>query len=882
VSVDREDRLDGAIVALLEAEDAGRPVDRAAWVATHPDLRDDLTRFLADRDTFDVGVAPLRAAATLSGWAVPPDPGLAPGRAVGDFELLEEVGRGGMGVVFRARDAVLGRVVALKMVRAGALATPDDLRRFQREARLVAGLDHPNIVPVYQTGTADGLGFIALRLVDGGSLAARRDEFRAPRRAAGLVATVARAVDYAHRHGVLHRDVKPGNILLDTGGVPYVTDFGLARPAGSADTTSPGAGTPAYMAPEQVIGDVTTAADTYALGAVLYDLLTGRPPFHGATPFGTVLDVLGREPVRPRRLAPGLPRDLEAVCLKCLEKEPARRYPSAAELADDLDRWLRGEPVRARPVSAVARLRRWARRHPLPAALAGALVVSILVGVGLVYREWSRAERHLAEARRQQQLAEEGHQDARQVLDEFCNRLIDGRLSRLPGTGPVRRDLLQAGLRYYEQFLRQREDDPEARRDVADAHFRLGALHAAIGEKPVARAEYRAALEMYAALEQSDPVRRMTAKAQTNLGNLLWDVGDVGGARANYRAAEVAWAAVLAEYPDSAEALGGRAKALNNLGQLLAQAGEFDAGGRAIAEGQALDRQRLDAGADDAESHSDLAAGLHAQANLLAGAGKHAEALEQLRQAADHLEAAGRVTPWDGGVKLDRAAVRRARAGSLWALGRKDEAEAEYKVCRSDLETLIAVNPEVGRYRAALADTLTNIGAVHAARKQGADARAAYQRAIELQDRLLIDDPDSLHLLQAQGVAAHNLGNLLRGEQRFAEAEARYRAAAEFFRRSLTLAPADPGTRYFRGGSLNNLADVQQKLGKPDEAIAAFTGAVTEFRTAHEAAPTRATYRDQLAATLGNLARALRKAGRTDAADAASRERDQLKAGPPR
>jgi WD40 repeat protein len=293
-----------------------------------------------------------------------------PPRRFGDYEILQVIAHAGMGIVYRARQVSLDRVVALKMVQPGG-REPEDLERFlHTEARAVAGLDHPHIVPVYDFGTCEGRPFFSMKLIEGGSLDRQLARFAGdPRAVARLVATAARAVHHAHQRGLLHRDLKPANILLDAEGRPLVTDFGLARRVeGSSGQTQAGAivGTPAYMAPEQAAAApvLTTAADVYGLGAVLYELLTGRPPFRGATVLDTLLAVRTQEPPRPRALNPKADRDLETICLKCLEKDPARRYGSAEALAEDLERWLHGEPVRARRAPVARRVWKWCRRNP--------------------------------------------------------------------------------------------------------------------------------------------------------------------------------------------------------------------------------------------------------------------------------------------------------------------------------------------------------------------------------------------------------------------------------------------------------------------------------------------------------------------------------------
>ena len=306
------------------------------------------------------------------------------------YEVEAVLGRGGMGVVYRAWHLRLNRPVALKMLLAGPYARPEELERFLREAEAVAGLRHPNIVQVYDVGDVDGRPYFTMEFVEGGNLA---DQIRGvpqpARQAAARVATLAEAIHAAHQSGIVHRDLKPANILLTGDGTPKVTDFGLARRLeGDGGLTLSGVpvGTPSYMAPEQARGKkqaIGPATDVYALGAILYELLTGRPPFRAESATATLQQVLTDEPVPPARLNPQVPRDLKTICLKCLHKEPHRRYASAAALAEDLRRFLRGEPIAARRAGRLERLARWARRSPAAAAL---LAVTLLVATTAAWR----------------------------------------------------------------------------------------------------------------------------------------------------------------------------------------------------------------------------------------------------------------------------------------------------------------------------------------------------------------------------------------------------------------------------------------------------------------------------------------------------------------
>jgi hypothetical protein len=431
-------------------------------------------------------------------------PELAAGVAVprvGRFVLSGEIGAGAFGRVFRAFDPALGRVVAVKVPHPGRFG-PDDGDRLAREAASAARLRHPGIATLFELVEDDGRPALVSEYVDGVPLSRWAGGRPVPPRAAAeLAAAVADALDHAHANGVVHRDVKPSNILIDAGGRPRLLDFGLAKLDAAATLTGVGdvLGTPAYMAPEQAAGRGHAAdarTDVYGLGAVLYELLTGERAFRGDAR-AVVAQVLADDPASPRRLNPDVPRDLETVCLKALAKRPADRYPTAAALADDLRRWLAGRPVAARPVGPAGRAVRWARRHPLPAGLAAALVLALaggLFGVGLM---WQRAERRRAEA-------EDHFRVARDAMAELTGRL-EPRFDGAGGPDPVRDANARAAANHYRALIERRPDDPRLWFSAAQVFHANGQYARREGDPARSLEWFRLAIDCLSRLRRTDP-----------------------------------------------------------------------------------------------------------------------------------------------------------------------------------------------------------------------------------------------------------------------------------------------------------------------------------------------------------------------------------------
>jgi eukaryotic-like serine/threonine-protein kinase len=476
---------------------------------------------------------------------------------VDGYEILGELGRGGMGVVYRAREILLNRPCVLKMILAGAHADAESIVRFLAEAESVARLQHPNVVQIHRIGEADGLPFFELEYVDGGSLDQRLDgtPWKA-RAAAELAEAVSRAISEAHRLGIVHRDLKPANILMTAHGVPKVADFGLAksltRDSGLTRSNSI-MGSPGYMSPEQAEGrtkQVGPLADVYALGAILYELVTGRPPFVGASVLETLEQVRSSEPLPPCRLVPPLPRDVETIVLKCLQKEPGKRYDSASALADDLRRFLSGESILARPVSPIERSWRWCRRNPVVASLAAALTAILVLATAaslVAYERMSRLARGEHEARltavremkateearvqeaAQRQRAQANFHRARAAVDGYLTAVSESQLLKISGLQPLRGQLLESALRFYQDFLKERGDDPELRAELAATQARIGRIQEELGAADEARRALKAAIAAYQQeISQSPrdvPLRTALSDTWLALGDLTYNFG---------------------------------------------------------------------------------------------------------------------------------------------------------------------------------------------------------------------------------------------------------------------------------------------------------------------------------------------------------------------
>jgi serine/threonine-protein kinase len=703
----------------------------------------------------------------------------AAGPIIPGYEILGVLGQGGMGLVFQAEDLSLKRRVALKVMRPETGEKVGARERFLREARAAAAVRHEHVVTIHHVGETDGVPFLVMEYVPGPTLAAllEQDQRLEPRRAAELVEQVADGLAAAHAAGLVHRDVKPSNILLDpVTGRAKLTDFGLARGgAAAAGLTQEGvlAGTPAYMSPEQARGQagLDGRTDLYSLGATLYEALTGELPFRG-TPAMLLQQIVQEEPRPPRRLNDAIPRDLETVCLKAMAKEPGRRYATAAELADDLRRFLASEPVRARPAGLVERGWRWCRRNPRLAFLSAALAVVFLAGVSGIVWQWRRAEASAAQARTVAETAERNLREALDVVDRYLVRVSEHRLLNESGMQPLRRELLETASGFLRRFVASHRDNHELRGEWARCVFRLaGVTLLTEGPRP-AIALYQQVLPAQQELlaEAPDDVGRRIALAMTwcNLGIACERDGQADKA-------EEAYGQVLRLAEGGHDEPGcqmAMARAHINRGKLLGVKRQPDRQVEEYQRAQAICARLVERGQELPDSRRGLAITYNNLGDLLGSQGRWQEAEASLNQACE-----------------------------LWERMGQDDAR--------DLGTRV----EHGR-------TLMNLAVLHLRGRRWRDAEAATARALPVVTRLARENPS---LLEAQIILANThwaagVGYHLTDQPGKAlPAYQELLAAAERVTRA---SPREPGLPLTVVGCRLSIANLLFEMGREQEALA--------------------------------------------------------------
>jgi tetratricopeptide (TPR) repeat protein len=678
-------------------------------------------------------------------------------------------------------------------------------------------------------------------------------------------------------------------------GVPKITDFGLAkRLEGGEGQTRTGAivGTPAYLAPEQARGnkDVGPAADVYALGAILYELLTGRPPFRGETPLATILRVTGEEVVPPGRLCARVPRDLETICLKCLEKDSRRRYAPAAELARDLGRFLRGEAVAARPIGGLERARRWCRRRPLVAGLLAAVAVLALAGVGGVTYQWRRAEAHLVEAERQRARAEANVRETRKVVNEFFTQVSDSTLLNVPGMQPLRKDLLERARRYYQDLLARHGDDPALRHDLAEAQYRLGRITSLLDSKEAGLRQLETARAMCAELLRRQPdsalFRQNLATCHLAIGRLQGEVGRTADALRSVKAARAVLEKLYRADPRAPERASTLRFAWEELGRLHRDLGQLDRAAASYRRALALAEdevrvRRTASGRREVVRYRQSLALLHLARGRLGPARVfYAQALqgaEQLmREDRANLENRRLLASlYSNGAPF---ATSRGLADPLTEADFEKMGATAEKACAL-LTGLAAENPAVIEYRVDLAIALHNRGRSQQLLHRYPQAIRAYTEAADHLARVLREDRTLFkgHLTLAD--VRDHLGECQLQAGRPADAEqtlAQARAALEDLRRQY---PGSLALGSSLARVLGHWALAAERQGRKEPARAACEQAAALGRAVCAAVPAEVSERDQLIRLLAQLVRLQLQLGRPREAAAVCRERRALGAG---
>jgi serine/threonine protein kinase len=781
-------RVDASIAEYLEAIETGSPPDLDAFLAEHDDVAAELREFIADYQALEQA-SPRRA----SGDG--PDSLLARCAAkanfaalrlpcrFGHFELLEEIARGGMGVVYKARQHTPQRIVALKVILAGRLASRADVDRFYAEAQAAATLDHPNIVPIFEVGEVEGQLYFTMGYVAGQSMAQRLAIGPLPpAEAAAIIRDAAAAVHYAHQQGIIHRDLKPANILLDSAGRARVTDFGLAkRQADEAGLTCTGQllGTPSFMPPEQIAGlsaDVGAASDVYSLGATLYALLTGRPPFHAASVADTLRQVAEQDPLPLRELDVAIPRDLETIALKCLEKSPSRRYGTAQALADDLDRFLADQPIAARRATRLERLLRWSRRNRSTSALTAAVATLLIAAVAILgvsnaqIRQQSEARAKALEQKDAALLT------AREAVDQMLIEVANKKFSNMPVGHPLRVALLTDALRFYEGLAQLAENDQALAPEMATALHSMSNLQRELGQGAEAARSLRRALALLRSAENAESPAMLERIAQLELV-LAYTMGE------SLHSKRAEDPAVEAQYR------------------------------RALALLQELEQRAP-------ERRQPYVICLRYLAERAFNRGEHGEAERLWREAIDRGEAYLAQQPGDVDtrVSLCWACIefynRMLRDGSQ----RRDETDALLQTASHHVELALAKNPKESQTRDVDASVKLSLGTHYCRISRADEAIPLYQQALNTQQSLCGDFPWAANFWGTLQWFHDDIARNLSEQGRHDELRRLLRDSAVWLTTIAPKLPAEPGPQKLLRQTRNHLAGRLRAAGLPDDA----------------------------------------------------------------
>ncbi len=718
-------------------------------------------------------------------------------RVFKNYVLLKEIARGGMGVVYEAREQGLDRIVALKMILAGELATREHIERFYTEARAAALLDHPNIVPIFEVGEHEEQHFYSMGFVAGESLSERiKRGPLTPQEAARLMLSVTRAVAYAHGQGIVHRDLKPANILLDESGSPKVTDFGLAKHVeNDSGLTATGQilGTPSYMPPEQASGDVDVvgpAADVYALGAVLYCLLTGRPPFQAATVAATLKHVLEEEPVPPRTLDTSIDEDIETICLKCMEKSVEHRYSTAVELAAELERFLSGRPIQARPISATARLWRWCKQKPAIASLAALFAVSLLSGTVISTYFALLAENRTASAVKNERVAKE---QTRLALDTIKTIVyeIDDQLKRVPEAAEQRRQILQYAVKNLDEVSRGFENGADVDVDQAAALLKIGSIYSRLGDESGNDATgrsvelYRRAVEQFEQVLERDGELDASARwnygqALSVYGNVLMDMQQPMDAAAYLEKSLEIQREGAAAAPEKTEYQLSLATALLDAGDARVRHRRMQQAEAVYKESLRLVQRLLESNPDNRRCVEQLADAHNRLGDLYYQWRRPQQSLKELKLAYELLDAQIKQHPRDHHFAW-LLSINREYVGDIYF----DEdnfaaAEEAFRASADWVRVVCELEPQNVFYRTASAVAYDKLCKLH-------EEQNATEKLIEMMEKRIgvrraIAEADPADQVTVKNVIQdyQDLGRLFHREQNFARAEETYQQAIDF------------------------------------------------------------------------------------------------------
>jgi len=863
-----ERELAEVLDAYLAQLERGETVDTAALLAAHPEIADELRLHLEDVQLLQGAASRMRLMESAA--EAPAGP-----RQVGEYRILREIGRGGMGIVYEAHQKSLNRQVALKMLPFGAVLDPRKIARFRNEAQAAAQLHHPHIVPVFAVGQEQGVYYYAMQFIDGQSLSQIIDEMREreeslaqgstrgvtgitqpivresaetlsrSRGADDFFRTVARlgkqaaeALEHAHQFGIIHRDIKPSNLMIDNLGQLWITDFGLARMQSDVGVTRTGdlIGTLRYMSPEQASGQsalIDPRSDVYSLGVTLYELLAGEPAFGDDDRATLIKRVINDEPAPLRKLNRAVPVDLETIVMTAMAKSRDDRYATAQALAEDLERFLADKPALARRPTVADRAARWARRHrPLVTVAAVALVCLTLVsaaGLGLLVREQARTKAALAQAeqsalraRSSFERAEKHFRQARVVVDQFGAGLVD-RLAEIPGAEPVRRQLLADTLEYYRAFVAEATGDPWLRHDLAIAHFKSGVLAARLGATAEAIAEYQAAQQILAALIAANPadteLESQLALAHNNLGPLLAARGETSAARAEYETSIRIKRRLAESHPVESSFPSQLAESQANLGMLLSELGQGPQAEVALRSAVENLRPLAERPNADAKYVRNLAIDSNNLSYVLRRDDPKA-AERWVRDAVTLLRQLSARYPSHSGYHDDLALCYNNLATIALTQDRPGEAIPWHSRAITLQEQLVRKSPAVVRHRSELATSLNNLGVAYCRVDRAAEADEAFGRARELLGNLVDDYPEVPAYRTSLAALVNNQALALAGANRHADALALYDTALEIERDCFERYGRTPALRSMLSKMYFNQAQSQAALGRWSDAAA--------------------------------------------------------------